>query len=324
MSDLYPTKDSYRASFLPVDHSHKLYFEEYGNPDGLPVIFLHGGPGSGCSSWQRQLFDPERFRVVFLDQRGAGRSEPAGCLENNTTQALVADLESLREELGIERWALFGGSWGATLALVYAQQYPRRVTAMVLRGIFLARRRDAGWFFGPDGVARLFPKQYEQFLAPLNDSERGDPVPAYYKRLTGEDENLRHAAARAWGDWEGFIACYNLPPEKDSAPPDPAETLRRARIVSHYTAHDFFLGPEGALGEVEKIQAIPGAIIHGRRDLVCPLESAWTLHRAWPRAALTLVKDGGHVASQASMTAALLRSLKELADRLGARAPIMD
>ncbi|MGH8502029.1 MAG: prolyl aminopeptidase [Gammaproteobacteria bacterium] len=313
---LYPEIEPYASGMLDVQRPHRLYFEQCGNPNGIPVIFLHGGPGSGCAPGHRRFFNPDVYRIVLLDQRGAGRSRPAGCLENNDTHALLEDLERLRAELRIERWLLYGGSWGATLALLYGQQQPRRVLALVLRGAFLARHRDLVWFYGADGVGRLFPREYESFINHLAPSERHEPVAAYNRLLTAPEPSVRLAAARQWGAWEGRVVRQFLPPEKEDKPPDVDEVQRRASIVNHYAHHDFFLGGDGVPLHWEARQHTPCVMVHGQRDLVCPLEAAWTLHRAWPQSKLVIIETGGHVASEPAVGEALVRVFDEMPARL--------
>lgn len=313
---LYPAIEPYDSGWLETESPHRIYFETCGNRDGIPVVFLHGGPGSGCSPAHRRFFDPRRYRIILLDQRGAGRSEPAGCLDNNTTQALVDDLERLRARLGIDNWLLYGGSWGATLALLYAQQYPRRVLGLILRGVFLARQRDVAWVYGAEGVSRLFPADYAPFINHLPASERGSPVVAYQRLFTGCDHSAREAAAQRWHDWEARVVRQFLPPAPETAPMSATEKLRRAVIISHYACHDFFLGRDGVPLRLEQLQDKPGIIIHGQRDLVCPMEAAWTLHRAWARSELRIVEEGGHVAAEPAIGRALVKALVEVAARL--------
>lgn len=312
---LYPEREPYDHGMLEVEAPHRLYFEQCGNPEGLPIVFLHGGPGSGCSPAHRRFFDSERYRVVLFDQRGAGRSEPAACLDNNTTQALVADLETLRARLNVDRWLIYGGSWGAALALLYAQVHPQCVLGLVLRGVFLARRSDAVWVYGRDGVAQLFPREYEAFLNHLAADERQDPMLAYYQLFRHGEAGKREAAARQWDAWESRVVRQFLPPAPESKPPDVAELLRRALIVSHYAHHDFFLD-DGVRLRFEELRDKPCIIIHGQRDLVCPLAAAWTLYRACPQAELRIVEEGGHIAAEPAVGRALLIAFNEMATRL--------
>lgn len=298
MKDLYPEIRPYRSEMLAVDDVHTLYIEEVGNPDGLPALFLHGGPGAGCEPYHRRFFNPEIYRVVLFDQRGAGKSTPHADLSNNTTWDLVADIEKIREHLGIDRWLVFGGSWGSTLALAYAQTHPERVRAMVLRGIFLCRPHEIQWFY-QQGASRLFPDYWEDFVAPIDPAERHAMLPAYHRLLTGQDELRRLAAAKAWSVWEGRTATL-LPDERVAAHfADPHVALSMARIECHYFSNDSFLRPNQLLEDAPKLNGIPGVIVHGRYDVICPLENAWALHGAWSGSELSIVADAGHSAAEA-------------------------
>lgn len=312
MRQLYPLIEPFASGYLGVGGPHRLYYEQSGNPQGIPVVCLHGGPGSGCSPWLRCFFDPERFHTILYDQRGAGKSQPQACLESNTTESLLADLETLRSRLGLRRWIVFGGSWGATLALLYAQTCREPVIGLVLRGVFLARRRDQAWFFQGEGVARLFPEAYEAFLEGLNADERIDPVMAYQQRLTGHDPDARHAAALAWHAWEHAIVSHSLQTDGKANQPDADVLAVRATIACHYARHDYFLGDDGVLADINRLSKVPGVIVHGRRDLVCPLESAVTLHRAWPVSRLAILDNCGHPAAEAEMQDALIGAIETL------------
>lgn len=312
MRQLYPLIEPFASGYLGVGGPHRLYYEQSGNPQGIPVVCLHGGPGSGCSPWLRCFFDPERFHTILYDQRGAGKSQPQACLESNTTESLLADLETLRSRLGLRRWIVFGGSWGATLALLYAQTCREPVIGLVLRGVFLARRRDQAWFFQGEGVARLFPEAYEAFLEGLNADERIDPVAAYQQRLTGHDPDARHAAALAWHAWEHAIVSHSLQTDGKANQPDADVLAVRATIACHYARHDYFLGDDGVLADINRLSKVPGVIVHGRRDLVCPLESAVTLHRAWPVSTLAILDNCGHPAAEAEMQDALIGAIETL------------
>ncbi len=294
----YPPIAPFRVGRLPVTHGHTLYFEESGNPNGKPVVFLHGGPGAGTDPKQRRFFDPAAYRIVLVDQRGTGQSTPFASLEHNTTWDLVADLEALREHLAIERWQVFGGSWGSTLALAYAETHPDRVTELVLRGIFLIRKWEIDWFYQA-GASHLFPDAWEDYLAPIPPDERGDLLKAYHQRLTSDDRAVRLAAAKAWSTWEGRTS-YLVPNEawiSKTGEDDFATAF--ARIECHYFMNHAWLDGERALLEnVDKIRAIPGVIVQGRYDVVCPMESAWALHRKWPEAELKVVPDSGHAAHE--------------------------
>jgi proline iminopeptidase len=309
---LYPSITPYAAHRLKVDAVHELYVEECGNPDGLPVCFVHGGPGAGCEEMHRRFFDPNLYRIVLFDQRGAGRSTPHAGLEENTTAQLVADMEKIRAHLGLERWMLFGGSWGSTLALVYAQTHPQRVTALVLRGVFLCRPWEIQWFY-QSGAHRIFPDHWQDFIAPIPEAERSDLLRAHYRRLTGEDEVARMASAKAWSLWEGRTA--TLVPNQHVIDffATPHVALSLARIEAHYFVHDSFLVPEQILQNAQRLHAIPGIIVHGRYDIICPLQNAWELHRAWPGSRLEIVPDAGHSAAEPGITSALIKATLDMA-----------
>lgn len=311
----YPAIKPYVTHSLAVDTLHTLYVEECGNPDGLPVLFVHGGPGAGCEPWHRRFFDPEVWRIVLFDQRGCGRSTPHAELRDNTTQDLVADIERIRAHLGIERWAVFGGSWGSTLGLVYAETHPERVTGLILRGIFLCRPEEIRWFY-QEGASWLFPDYWEEYLRPIPEDERGDLVAAYYRRLTGEDEIARMAAAKAWSRWEGKTS--NLLPRKEVVDhfSEPYTALSLARIECHYFMNASYLEPDQILRDAHRLADIPGVIVHGRYDAVCPLKNAWDLHQAWPRAELRVIPDAGHSALEPGIVDALVRATVDLSRRL--------
>ncbi|OOZ40978.1 prolyl aminopeptidase [Solemya pervernicosa gill symbiont] len=315
MRQLYPPLQPYVSHTLTVDSPHQLHVEECGNPDGIPVLFLHGGPGSGCEKYHRSFFDPERYRIVLFDQRGCGKSTPHAALEGNTTQALVADIETIRQQLGIERWMVFGGSWGSTLALVYAETYPDRVAGLILRGIFLCRPEDIDWFY-QSGADRLCPDQWQQFIAPIPEVERHEMVNAYYRRLTGDDEVAAMSAAKAWSLWEGYSS--TLLPKRSVVDHfgDPHTAVSLARIEAHYFVNDSFLEPNQILRDAGKLAGIPGVIVHGRYDLVCPLSQAWALHQAWPEAQLEVIADAGHSATEPGIVDALIRASDAMAGML--------
>lgn len=311
MRKLFPEIKPNETRYVPVDGEHELYVEECGNPDGLPVLFVHGGPGAGCETYHRRFFDPEIYRIILFDQRGAGRSRPHASLERNTTQALVADIELIRKLLTIEHWVLFGGSWGSTLSLVYAQTYPNRVLALVLRGVFLCRRSEIDWFY-QSGASRVFPDYWQDFIAPIPDAERGSLVTAYHKRLTGSDEVARMAAAKAWSLWEGRCATLHANQSVREFFADPHVALSLARIEAHYFVNDSFLAPNQVLRDSHRIANIPGIIVHGRYDIICPLQNAFELHRAWPKSELYVVPDAGHAATEPGIISALLRATQEV------------
>jgi proline iminopeptidase len=294
----YPEIEPYRTGRLRVSPEHELYFEESGNPEGKPVVFLHGGPGGGTEPKQRRFFDPDAYRIVLFDQRGCGKSTPHASLVENTTWHLVSDIEALRKHLGIERWQVFGGSWGSALALAYAEVHPERVTELVLRGIFMLRKQEIDWFY-QRGASAIFADAWEEYLAAIPASEHGDLLHAYYKRLTSDDAKVRQAAARAWSVWEGRTSC--LTPNADLVAKYGGDefAIAFARIECHYFVNDgWFDRGRGLLENARKLAEIPGVIVQGRYDVVCPMETAWALHKAWPKAELRIVGDAGHAATE--------------------------
>ncbi len=312
---LYPEIEPYNAGFLQVSQLHSVYFEESGNPDGKPVVFLHGGPGGGTVPEQRRFFDPERYRIVLFDQRGCGHSTPHAELNENTTWELVGDIERLRAHLDIARWQVFGGSWGSTLALAYAQTHPRRVTELVLRGIFLLRPSELKWFY-QEGASALFPDAWERFLAPIPPAERGDLIRAYYRRLTGDDLAVRREAARAWSVWEASTSHLYMSSEQIEHAAEDEFSLAFARIECHYFMRKGFLERDNQLLEnVPRIRQIPGVIVQGRYDVVCPVQSAYDLHRAWPESELRIVDDAGHSAFEPGIVHELVTATDAFADR---------
>lgn len=305
MRPLYPTIEPFSSETLTVDAIHTLYLEHCGKPDGFPVLFLHGGPGSGCTPTQRRFFDPDRYHIILFDQRGCGRSTPRAELENNTTQHLVNDIERIREHLGIERWLVFGGSWGSTLALAYAEQFPERVAGLVLRGIFLCRKQDIQWFY-QHGTSRLFPDYWQDYLKPIPLSERHDLVQAYYNLLTGSDSEKQLAAAVAWSVWEGRTATLYPDAALENYFAQPEVALSLARIECHYFVHDSFLDEDQLIKNAKRLESIPGVIVHGRYDVICPLDGALSLQRAWPQAKFAIVADAGHAATEPGIVDALI------------------
>jgi proline iminopeptidase len=315
MRRLYPEIEPYRTERLPVGDGHVLHVEQCGDPAGVPVVFLHGGPGAGLAPAHRRFFDPARWRVVLFDQRGAGQSTPFAGLEHNTTADLVADIETLRAHLGIARWLVFGGSWGSTLALAYAEAHPERVTGLVLRGIFLGTDAGVRWLFEAGGAARIFPDKWERFVAPIPPAERAQLVEAYWRRLTADDAATRLAAARAWGAWEGGVLTLEDSPESEAEYGDPAVAVSLARLEAHYFRHACFLAPDQLLRDVGRIRQLPGVIVHGRYDMDCPLEGAFALHQAWPEADFHVVL-AGHAASEPAIVDQLIRATDRFAARL--------
>ncbi|MEM9103184.1 MAG: prolyl aminopeptidase [Pseudomonadota bacterium] len=312
MQILYPEIKPYNQHKLKVSDRHSLYLEESGTPDGIPVVVIHGGPGAGCEPTYRRFFDPESYRIICYDQRGAGRSEPHACIEENSTWDLVNDLEAIREYLGIDKWMLFGGSWGVTLSLIYAQKYPERVTAMVMRGVFLGTQREIDWLYR-DGTPKIYPDYYEQFLSVLKNNEREELIEAYYKKLTSNDEINRMAAAKAWSMWEGRTASLHTSHRIVDHFSDPHVALSMARIECHYFKNQCFLENNQIINNMSAIGEIPGVIVHGRYDMISTLESAWTLHHAWPASELHIVRDAGHAAIEPGIIDALVRATRDFA-----------
>lgn len=310
--DVYPHIEPYQSGFIDVGDGHNMYFEQSGNPNGKPVIALHGGPGGGSSPGMRRFFDPARYRIVMLDQRGAGRSTPHASLESNTTQHLIRDIELLRSTLQINRWQVFGGSWGSTLSLAYAQAHPDRVTELVLRGIFMLREKEIRWFY-QYGASEIFPDQWQHYLDPIPVEERGDLLRAYHKRLTSDDETVRLAAARAWSVWEGATSFLHVNAKATRSFGEAKHALAMARIECHYFMNNGFMAEDELIHQVDKIRHIPAVIVQGRYDVVCPAVSAWELHQAWPEAQLHMVPDAGHSAFEPGNASALINATNTFA-----------
>lgn len=293
MKALFPSIKPYQQHMLPVASPHQIYIEECGDPAGIPVLFVHGGPGAGCSVDDRRFFDPEQYRIILFDQRGCGHSTPHGSLEKNTTADLIADMETIRQHLKIDKWVLFGGSWGATLSLLYAQQYPQHVRGLILRGVFLSRESDFRWFY-QEGACRIFPDYWKEFISPIPEEERADLVAAYYQRLSSENELARMNAAKHWAQWEA--QCATLHPCKTVCErfADPHLAVSLSLIETHFFMNKCFIAPNQILRDAYKLEGIPGIIVHGRYDMVCPVENAYTLHQAWPNSELHIIRDAGH------------------------------
>lgn len=310
----YPELKPYDVCEVQVEAPHRLYVEQCGNPDGIPVLFVHGGPGAGCSHVDRCFFDPEVYRIVLFDQRGSGRSKPHAELEANTTAKLVADIEVIRERLGIARWVLFGGSWGSTLSLIYAQTYPDKVLGLILRGIFLCRQKDLYWFYQL-GASHVFPDYWQEYIQPIPECERVDMIGAYYERLTGDNELAKMSAAKAWSLWEG--RCATLRPNQDVVDifSDPHMAISLARIEAHYFVHNAFIEENQIMKNVKKLAGIPGIIVHGRYDMVCPLDNAFELHQHWHDSELHIIRDAGHASREPSITDALIRATRDMSRR---------
>lgn len=315
MRAFYPELQPYNRGRLRVSGIHEIYFEECGNPDGKPVVVLHGGPGGGISPFLRRLHDPKFYRIILFDQRGCGQSTPNAELRENTTWHLVADMEALRQHLGIETWQVLGGSWGSTLALAYAQKHTERVNELILRGIFTIRKREIDWFY-QEGANMLFPDVWETYLAPIPPEERHDMVGAYFRRLTGDDEEKKMACAKAWSRWEA--STVGLFPNADLVNTFSADAFALAfgRIECHYFFNKgFFERDDQLIADVHKLRSIPGIIIQGRYDVVTPMETAWALHKAWPEADFEIIPDAGHTATEPGITDALIRATDRFAMR---------
>ena len=308
--DFYPPIKPYNSGFLRVSPVHDIYYEESGNPKGKPVVFLHGGPGGGTDAKMRQFFNPKKYRIVLFDQRGSGKSKPSANLVDNTTWHLVSDIETIREHLNIDKWQVFGGSWGSTLALAYAQKHPERCTELVLRGIFLLRRSELDWFYqDPLGAGSLFPDLWEDYLAPLSESERADCISSYYKRLTSDNRDTLLEAARAWSIWESALSYIKMNTSYVKRANEAEFAAAFARIECHYFINGGFLErPNQLLEDVHKIRHIPAVIVQGRFDVVCPARSAWDLKKAWPEADLRLVPDAGHSAFEPGTARELIKA----------------
>lgn len=315
MRELYPEIEPYQTHRLAVDALHTLHVEECGNAAGLPVVFLHGGPGAGLSTYHRRFFDPARYHIVLFDQRGCGKSTPFAELTDNITAHLVADIEAIREHLGIDRWVVFGGSWGSTLALAYAQAHPERSLGIVLRGIFLGRPQELRWFNEMDGgAAQIFPERWARFRDFIPPEERGALTDAYWQRLNSSDEATRLAAAQAWSAWEGGSTTLVHDPDAEGIFEDPHHAVSVALVEAHYFRHALFLEPDQLLRDVERIRHIPATIVQGRYDIICPAVSAWDLSRAWPEASLHMVL-AGHSAADPAIVDQLVQATDLLADR---------
>ena len=308
---MHPIREPIRSGLLPVSDIHQIYWEESGNPDGLPVIFLHGGPGAGASPACRGFFNPDVFRIVIIDQRGCGRSLPYACTDDNTTWDLVADIEKIREMLDIQKWLVFGGSWGSTLSLMYAETHPERVAGLVLRGIFLCRPSETAWLNEAGGVSQIYPAQWQKFLAPVAEEKRGSLIAAYHEMLFGEDEAGRLKAAKAWADWESYLIRFE-PEEVDE---NAQASLAIARLENHYFVNEGWLqGDKAILANTDKIRPIPTIIVQGRYDLCTPMQSAWELSQALPEAELRVIQ-AGHSSFDPPLAAALVQAVEDMGKR---------
>ncbi|MEP1201786.1 prolyl aminopeptidase [Tateyamaria sp.] len=310
---LYPPIDPYDQQMLDVGQGHRIYVEQCGNPSGIPVVVLHGGPGGGCSPTMRRYFDPERYRVILFDQRGCGRSRPHASVTNNTTWHLVDDIEMIRRTLDIDAWIVFGGSWGATLALIYAQSHPARVRNIVLRGVFLMTQRELDWFYG-GGAGRFWPEVWSRFETLVPEDERGDLIAAYHRRLFSGDMAIETRFARAWSSWENALASIHSTGSGGESPGDYARAF--ARLENHYFTNAGFLEFDGQiLAHAGRIKHIPGTIVQGRYDMICPPESAYALAKAWPNADLKMIRNAGHALSEPGISAELVRTMDRIAGK---------
>jgi len=316
---LFPPIEPYETGRLALDAIHTMYWEQSGNPQGIPVVFLHGGPGAGATPVHRRFFDPRRYRIVVFDQRGAGRSSPVGALENNSTGYLIADMERLRAELGIKSWLVFGGSWGSTLALAYGEAHPERCLGFVLRGVFLARKHEVDWFLY--GLRTVFPEAWRKFVSPIPEAERGDLLGAFHRRLTDPDPACHLPAARAWSTYEGSCSTLVPSPETVAAFGEATMAFGLARIETHYFVNDPFLKEDRLLRDVWRIRHLPATIVQGRYDMICPIVTADELARAWPEAEYIIVPDAGHSALDPGIRAALVRTTEAFPERLEAARP---
>jgi proline iminopeptidase len=315
---LYPPIEPFETGMLDVGDGHQLYWERCGTKGAKPVVFLHGGPGSGCSPAQRQQFDPALYDILLFDQRGCGRSIPFASLENNTTWDLVADIERLRSQvMGVDKWMVFGGSWGSTLSLSYAQTHPERVTELVLRGIFLSRQNELDWLY-KYGASQLYPEGWEEFVGIIPEGERDDLVEAYHRRLTGDDKAVQLAAAKAWGKWDGLTVTLLPDPEMLEDFTEDAHAIAVARIENHYFRHHCWLDEGQLLANVGRLRGIPGVIVQGRHDCCTPPGAAWDLKKAWPEVDLQIVDDGGHLFTEPGITDGLVRASDRFAGKADA------
>lgn len=320
MRTLYPDIEPFHSQLLsceemPDGRRHEVYFEQCGNPQGIPVIFLHGGPGSGCRPQHRCYFDPELYHVILFDQRGCGRSLPAGELEHNTTDYLIADMEAIRKLLDIDKWMLFGGSWGATLALAYARQHPQKVSNMVLRGTFLGRQQDINWVYAAGGASRVFAEAWHELVKDLPESEQNSPLAYFYQKLTHPDVSQQEIAANTLQNWEATIVMLRDQHYQPDAEQSPGP-LAHSRIQLHYALNNCFLADQPLLESIESINHLPATIIHGRYDMVCPVQQSWEVYQRWPNAQFEVLPLAGHAASEPAIIDALVRTTDQLASKL--------
>lgn len=315
MQTLFPEIKPYKRHDLTVDDHHTLYIDESGDPNGIPILFIHGGPGAGCGKNDRRFFDPEKYRIILFDQRGSGRSKPHASLEQNTTADLISDIEKIRTHLNISQWVLFGGSWGSTLGLLYAQAHPNNVLGLILRGIFLCRQQDIDWFY-KGGADKIYPDYWQDFLAPIADSTDKNLIAAYYEKFTGDNELAKMGAAKAWSLWEGRCATLKPHPDVVQRFSDPHLALSLACIEAHYFINNSFIKENQIVDNAHLLDGIPGIIVHGRYDMVCPLDNAYALHQKWPDAELHIIRDAGHSSQEPGIIDALVKATNDMALRL--------
>lgn len=309
MLTLYPAIQPYATYNIPVDNLHTLYVEESGSKHGIPIVYIHGGPGSCCDPDNRRFFDPEKYRIILFDQRGCGKSTPHAELKNNTTKFLIEDLELIRKHLGIESWVLFGGSWGSTLALLYAESHPKKVIGMILRGISLCRKQNLSWLYDDkNGAASIYPDYWQEFISVIPKYKQNNAVAAYYKILTSNNEVARMAAAKAWAKWSAVCATLDPCQKIEQHLNNPHLALSLARIECHYFVNNCFIEENAILNNIEKIKHINGVIIHGRYDMICPLNNAYDLHKAWPNSNLIIIRDAGHSSREPGILSELIHA----------------
>jgi len=323
LNKLYPELEPFATDALELDDGHSIYFEQSGNENGLPVIFLHGGPGSGCNENHRRYFNPDKYRIIIFDQRGCHRSTPNGSVENNSTQDLLNDIESIRNKLNIEKLMLYGGSWGATLALLYAEHYPQRVSAMILRGIFLARQCDFEWFANNDvnnvnGVNRIFPDYWQEYLSLFDESEKGDLLGSLHRRVFSEEKETQLEAAKAWSLWAGRVVTHSLSLNEAYVldEEDDAKLINEVKVEMHYAKNKYFIKENQILNSISRVPDVPVIIIHGRKDLTCLADSSWSVQQALPNSELIIVADAGHLSSEPSMVDALVSATDQMVENI--------
>lgn len=314
MQELYPELEARTSFYLETESIHEIYVEESGNPGGVPVIFFHGGPGSGCNPNHRRYFDPDKYRIIIFDQRGCNRSRPQGEVRDNTTHLILDDVERIREQLGIQQWLLFGGSWGATLALLYAMQFPERVIGMILRGSFLARQRDLDWFIH-DGANRLLPDEWDKLISVIPENARSDLIRAFHDRVHGDDPDERLAAARAWSRWATKIVTFNFTSTGADSDTDDNKLLNEVNIETHYAQNRYFIRDNQILEEIALLPDVPIHIVHGRKDITCLLETSWQLHQQIANSTLEILPNAGHLAGESVMIDALVRATDAFAEK---------